>query len=139
MNIKQFILDRNLAGRYLQDKQGSLKTWRRWIVALCVMFGLTIPQKYHKLIKECTGRDPAQLPKNGFKQILLVIGRRSGKTIISAIIAVFIALFSGKEKLCKTGEKPMVALIAVTTRQAKILRGYIEGIFNLPLLKNKVV
>lgn len=137
---KQFIRDARLARKLLQDKDGSLKSWSRWLVALNVVFGQPVKPKANKLIRQCTGKDPKKLAKKIFKTVLFLTGRRSGKSIISAVIGAYIALFSGKEKLLKPGEIGMVPIIAPTTKQARIVKSYLRAIFDLtPLLRGQIV
>ena len=132
---RKWLYDKNLARPMLQDKHLSLKSWRRWLVAFSIIFGQPIKPKYHKLITECTGRNPHKLSKRGYKNVLFLTGRRSGKSIMSAMMAAYIALFSGKEKKLKPGEIGLIPIIAPTQKQARIVKNYLRAIFDLtPML-----
>ena len=107
---------------------------------IAVVVWLPVKTKAHKLIKKCTGRDPKKLFNKVFKTVLFLTGRRSGKSIIAAVIGAYIALFSGKENLLKPGEIGMVPIIAPTTKQARIVKSYLRAIFDLtPLLRSQIV
>jgi len=114
--------------------------WKNWSIALRVLYGLPVKSKYAPLIKECTGRDINLLPKNGFDTALFLIGRRSGKSRIAAVIAAFESTLSEKENLLSRGELGMVAVISPTKLQSQIVKSYLRAIFDeTPLLQNEVV
>lgn len=141
MNIIEAIKDENLFRSFLADKNGSLQSWRSWLIALRVIFGLTTKTtRRSKLIRKCTGRDPDKLPEDGFQTCLMLIGRRSGKSVISALIGAYIAILSGKEALLKPGEIGLVAIVSTTRFQARIVRSYLRAIFDsTPMLQAEVV
>lgn len=138
MNINKSIKDENLFRGFLGE---DLKSWRNWPVALKVLYGLCIYMSRHiKLVKQCTGRDASKLPKDGFNTALFLTGRRSGKSKISAVIGAYEACLSGREKKLSKGETGMVAIIAPTLKQGRIVRNYLRAIFETtPLLQNQVV
>jgi len=136
MNIIRAIKDTNLFGAFLG---ADLTSWHNWMTSLRVLYGLPLNRNKTQLIKECTGRDINQLPKDGFNTALFLTGRRSGKSRISAIIAAYEAALSGKEKLLSKGEVGMVAILAPTKKQARIVKNYLRAIFvETPLLKNEI-
>jgi len=80
------------------------------------------------------------LPRDGFQSSLFLTGRRSGKSRIAAVAGAYEAALAGHEKKLAEGEKGVVAVISPTRRQSKIVRGYIQGIFNAtPLLRREIV
>lgn len=136
MNILQAIQDVNLFQPFL----GDLETWQHWLTALRVLHGLPINDGEHGLIKACTGRDASKLPVDGFRTALLLIGRRSGKSRIAALIAAFEAALSGREKLLSPGEIGLVAVVSPTRFQSRIVRTYIKAAFETtPILKGEIV
>ena len=79
MNIIEAIKEPELFRPFLADKDGELDSWRGWINALRVVYGLPTTRSGHDLIRQCTGRDPALLPAAGFSTVLLLTGRPERK------------------------------------------------------------
>ena len=139
MNILTAIKDKNLFRPFLEDKNGSLKTWQNWSVALRCLYGLKLKERHSKLIKTCTGRDYKKFSKDGFDTALFLTGRRSGKSRIAAVAGAFEACLSGREKLLAKGELGMVAIIAPTKKQGRIIRNYLRAIFETDILQQEIV
>jgi len=138
--IIEAIRDENLFRPFLQDKDGKLLSWSNWFTALRTLYGLPIqnPERL-ELVRQCTGRDPSKLPPEGFDTALFLIGRRSGKSRIAAIVGAYEAALSGKEKLLAKGEVGMVAIIAPTKKQGRVVKSYLRAIFiETPLLQNEI-
>jgi hypothetical protein len=68
----------------------------------------------------CTGR--TTWPAVRAKIVSLIVGRRGGKSYITAIIGIFLATRKYKLKL---GTKGMVMILARDREQAGVIRGYI--------------
>ena len=139
MNIIQAIKDKNLFRPFIGK---DLKTWRNWLIALCVLYGLKIKYTPYTtdLIKQCTGRNIKQLSSDGFNTALFLTGRRSGKSRKAAVIGAFEATLSGREKLLAQGETGMVVIIAPTKKQGRIVKNYLRSIFEqTPLLQQEIV
>ena len=98
MNIVEAIQEPELFRPFLADKDGELATWRPWMTALRAIYGLPTIRSRHDLIRQCTGRDPGLLPSSGFSTVLLLTGRRSGKSRIAATIGAYEAVLAGHEK-----------------------------------------
>ena len=88
------IRDENLFRHYLTD--GDLDSWGNWMAMLKALYGLETTEGDRKIIRENTGRDPQQLPSEGFSEGLLLCGRRSGKSKVVALIAAYEAILSGR-------------------------------------------
>ena len=139
MNIIKAIKDKNLFRRFIGNE---LDSWRNWLIALRALYGIKIkPTPYvTDLVHLCTGRDIDLLPADGFDAALFLTGRRSGKSKIAAIIGAFEAALSGREKLLAKGEMGLVAIIAPTKKQARIIKSYLRAIFDTTdLLKAEIV
>src|SRR5688572_13299184 len=81
-----------------------------------------------------TGRNdpPTGLAREGF----LVVGRRGGKSLFSAALAVWAATFRDYRPFLKPGERAVVMVLAADKDQAQVVFGYIEGFFaNIPMLE----
>ena len=137
MNIIQAINDPNLFQPFLGT---DLESWRPWCTALRALYGLPIAaRKSTALVRDCTGRDAKKLPTTGFDTGLFLTGRRSGKSRIAAVVGAFEAVLAGHERKLAVGELGVVAAVSPTRRQSGIVRKYIRGIFDTPLLKQQVV
>jgi hypothetical protein len=136
MDIISAIRDPNLFRPYL----GELDTWSTWLTALSVLYGLPGPrdQAQRQLITECTGRAPAQLPKDGFNTALFLTGRRSGKSRIAATIAAYEAILAGHAGKLSKGEKGVVLCASPTKSQSRVVRDYVRSVFEVTLLANEL-
>lgn len=138
MNIVKAIKDKNLFRPFIEDGEGKLSSWSNWMTALRVLYGLRVLPKKVLLIEQCTGRKV--IPDGGFDTALFLTGRRSGKSRIAAVIGAFEGALSGREKLLAKGEMGMVAILAPTKKQGRIVKNYLRSIFEeTPLLKNEIV
>ena len=86
-SILDAIRDQRLFGQAFRD----LSTWRAWLVFLAGLFALPMSEAEAQVWRECTGRE--SLPQKPFTEAWLVCGRRSGKSFVMALIAVFLACF----------------------------------------------
>jgi hypothetical protein len=136
MNILDTIRDPHLFRPFVGS---TLRSWRPWLAALRAVYGLNPRPADRKVIAGCTGRDPEKLPPDGFQTSLFLTGRRSGKSRIAAIIAAYEGCLAGREKKLSRGERGLVAVCAPTKRQGHIVKGYIRGIFETPMLAAEIV
>ena len=112
----------------------DIRTWQNWFVCLKAIFGLEMDRKERRIYRKYTGRkDPPTTP---FEEVFLVIGRRGGKSFISALIAVYLACF----KQWDLGiEKGYIMCIANDKKQAGVVLDYVKRILQLPIFKSMVV
>ena len=140
ISITKAIKDPNLFLPFLQDGNSSIATWTNWMTYLRVLYGLPLLPKRAALVKECTGRDMNLLLKKSFDTSLAIIGRRSGKSKVAAVIGAFVAILSGLERLLSKGELGLVVIISPTKLQSQVVKSYIRAIFeSTPMLQNEVV
>jgi hypothetical protein len=135
IDIITAIKDKSLFKPYL----GRLNSWKHWGICLQAIKGLPIKPKFAPLVKRCTGRDIRLLPKTGFNTILLLVGRRGGKSKISGLLAAHEAIFSGREKSLSAGELGLVSVVSPTRLQSTIIKSYIRAVFNAPMLEAEIV
>ena len=88
MTIVEAAADPNLFARWFRDRE----TWRGWFVFLRALFGLPMSENERAVYERCTGR--TDTPAGGAREAWLVVGRRGGKSMILALIAVFLAAFA---------------------------------------------
>lgn len=123
------------------------RTWIAWRVFLAAAFGLPCPEDEPEfpypgcpaddvprgegaipagasnvqIFAICTGR--SEWPDRQFKEVCLVVGRRGGKSFITAIIGIFLACC--REYTLGIGEQGMVQILARDKDQARVIRNYI--------------
>lgn len=116
----------------------DLRTWGAWNVFLKALFGLPIPDRNDLgLFRKCTGLKAPSAKRA--KEAYVIAGRRSGKSFISSVISVYLALFHDWKPYLSTGEKGWIFIIATDRAQAKIIKNYVSGILNSsPLFRRAV-
>jgi Terminase large subunit, T4likevirus-type, N-terminal len=141
VNILEAIEDPNLFQPFL----GKLDSWQGWMTALYAVYGSkaiagshTLNEAERQLILDCTGRPFDSLPATGFDTTLFLTGRRSGKSRTAAVIGAFEAALAGHEKKLAKGETGKVVIVSPSKPQSRIVRDYIKGIFDTPLLQTAV-
>jgi hypothetical protein len=102
---------------------GDLSSWHVWLTVLCAAFALSLTAEQMQTFAAIAGArlPPAKL----IRELWVVAGRRSGKSRIAALVAVFIALFVKHHKA--PGERPMVLVIAGSVDQAATVFSYVRG------------
>jgi hypothetical protein len=116
----------------------SLDTWAAWIVCLKAIFALPMTAEEVPIFQECTGRTSP--PPAGSKETYLIIGRRGGKSFISALITCFIACFGDFKTYVTIGETLIVLCLAKDKDQARIVFKYVKSILNyVPALRGMIV
>jgi hypothetical protein len=116
----------------------DLSTWHFWVVVLKAVFGLPLDSEELVVYQRHTGRpDP---PADEMDEAALVCGRRSGKSMIAALIAVYLATIPDWREHLAPGETATVALIAQNQRAAtRALLGYVRGIVQgVPALRREL-
>ena len=133
ISILEAIGDQRLFGSAFRD----LRTWRAWLVFLRALFGLKFDDEAQALFRECAGR--SALPSKAFTEAWLVCGRRSGKSFIMALVAVFLAIFRDYRAYLGPGERAVVMIVAADRRQARQVLRYVRGLLAVPVLKQEMV
>jgi len=133
MNIVEAIQDEHLFGSLFRDPG----TWAAWRVFLKGVFALPMTEGELKTYRECTGRDGA--PAKPIGEAFAIVGRRGGKSFISAVIACFLALFYDWTPYLAPGETVWILVIATDRPQARNILGYIKGILQVsPMFKGMI-
>lgn len=102
-------------------------SWATWLVLLKAMFALPLTAAEHAVFCRLTGR--TRPPARPVREAWLIVGRRGGKTMIAALIAVY-------SVCCRTytlaaGEVGVFVLIAADRAQARVLLRYVKGILHV--------
>jgi hypothetical protein len=111
MTIIEAILDSSLFKAWFT---GS--TWRVWFVFLKALFALPMDEDEVIFYARHTKRQLA--PSKPFKEAWVAVGRRGGKSIMAALLGVFVACFRDYSKYLKPGEFGTVMILAADRRQA---------------------
>jgi hypothetical protein len=64
----------------------KLETWAGWLVWLKAVFALPMTAADLEIYRQCTGRE--QAPTLAPNEVYTIVGRRGGKSFISALTAV---------------------------------------------------
>ena len=133
INIIQAFKAPKIFGSLIKDQS----TFKSWKVALKTIFGLPMNKEELKIYRKYTERK--KHPRNPFKEIFLIIGRRGGKSFISALVAVFLAVFKDWREHLRSGEIGYIMCIASDRKQASVVLNYIRAILRLPIFKKMVL
>jgi hypothetical protein len=115
-------------------KKGDWSTAKAFLTALMAldMDADTLAKYQHH-----TGRRSA--PETPFNEAWLIVGRRGGKSLIMALMAVYLACFRDYKQYLVPGEVATIALISKDRKQARTLARYISGFFELPMLSKLLI
>jgi hypothetical protein len=114
--------------------------WHNWVdVFLAAVFGLPIAEGADlDLFRRCSGREKA--PAGPFREVFCTSGRRSGKSRIAALCAVWQATFMDWTKVLGPGERGKALIVATDRAQAKVVHGYVAGLLHSnPNLRRLIV
>jgi hypothetical protein len=114
-NIIEAIRNPKLFGSLPRFKK--LDTWAAWLVVLKAIFGLSMTDDDLAIFNRHTGRSAPSA--GGSKETYLIIGRRGGKSFISALITCFIACFIDFKPFITVGETLVVMCLAKDKDQAR--------------------
>lgn len=108
-------------------------TWAAWRTALAAIFALPPTDADLPRYHQHTGR--AAWPTTPAWEAWWVMARRAGKSLIAALVAVYLACFRDYRRVLARGERGVVMLLAADRRQARVLMGYVVGLLDsVPML-----
>ncbi|WP_202639254.1 hypothetical protein [Bradyrhizobium sp. CCBAU 051011] len=112
------------------------ESWIAWTALIAAAFGLPMDQDQLAIYRKCTGRvDP---PIEQMRELVLVVGRRGGKSRVLALIATWLSAFVDYKPYLDPGERGVVQVLAADRDQAKIILRYVKAFFKLPMLAKLV-
>src|SRR4030095_1392641 len=116
----------------------SLATWKAWGTWLKAVFAIAMTAEELSIYRQSTGR--TEPPSTQPTEVYSIVGRRGGKSFISALTAVFVACFREYRPYLNAGESATVLVLARDRDQAKIVFRYIKGILAaVPVLRQMIV
>ena len=99
-------------------------SWDTWRAVLKAVFALPLTDTELAIYRELTGRQHP--PTEPVREVWLLLGRRSGKSIMAAVIAVYCTCV--RQYTVAPGETPTFLVIAADRSQARIVKRYISGL-----------
>ena len=109
------------------------KSWGAWRAFLAALFGLQMSEPEATVFRTHTGRQT--VPTVAFREAWLCCGRRAGKSLIAAFIAVYLAFFRDYTSHLAPGELATVMIVAADRRQARVILRYVRGfVREIPML-----
>lgn len=111
-------------------------TWRTWDTILRDWAGLPLTETQQAEANELCGRSG---PRTGnARELWAICGRRAGKSIVAAVVAIWLACF--RQYRTAPGESLVGMVLAADRRQAKVALNYIRGlILSVPRLASMIV
>jgi hypothetical protein len=104
---------------------GDLTSWLRWLAILLAAFGERLtPEELALFQAAAGGRAP---PTRRVREAWFGVSRGGGKSRMSALLAVYIAVCYDWSKQLAPGERGTVLLCAPTMSQASICLSYARG------------
>jgi hypothetical protein len=111
-------------------------SWAPWLVFLRCLFGLPLDEAGLQLFQACTGRSSPSLL--GYLEVSLIIGRRGGKSLILALISVYLACFYNWKPYLTGGERGIVMVVAGDRRTAGVIFRYVKAFLGIPALAGMI-
>jgi hypothetical protein len=112
-------------------------TWDPWRVVLAALFGLPLEGEGLEVYRRHSRRQTP--PGARVREAWIIAGRRSGKSRIAAMIAVYLAVLGDWWGRLARGERGIVMLIATDRYQAGIVFEYVEALIDsTPMLATMV-
>lgn len=127
MTIIDAMRDPQLFGSWFRGK-----SWESWRVFLKALFGLDLAGRELDTFRQFTGR---KITPEETTEAWLIVGRRGGKSLIAALVAVFLGCFRDYSKYLAPGERGTLMVIAADRKQSRVVMRYIMGFLeSVPML-----
>lgn len=131
-DVRQWMTDPALLG-----SQFGGESWTAWRALLAGFDGLPLDDDEAEIFRALTSREP---PQTALDELWLVIGRRGGKSIAAALLAVVTAVMFEPRGRLANGEVATVMVIAEDRRQARTVYRYVLGLLRaVPALERLIV
>jgi hypothetical protein len=126
VNIIEAMDDAKLFAPWFKKHWLRSDSWSSWNIFLEALYSLPMNAEEFEVYCRHTGRNSP--PSKPFHKAWLICGRRSGKSRIAALIAVFNALFREHATL-QRGEIGVIPVIASDRVQAGVIFGCVLNFF----------
>ena len=132
VTMREALRDRHLLGDALPGD-----SWSAWRTLLIAAAGEALTDDERQTFKALTGRD--REPGAMIETLLVVAGRRSGKTKAMAVLSIYLATLCDWSGDLSLGERGLALFMAPTERQAGVAHRYAEAIVDhVPLLQGLI-
>jgi len=105
-------------------------SWNRWRTFLRALFGLPFIEGDLETFQRFTGRTTA--PTAAYREAYVICGRRSGKTRIAALVAVYLGVRRNYREVLGAGEIAVIPVLGADKRQSQQALNYMRGLFQTP-------
>ncbi len=117
--------------------KGGLESWSSWGVLFKVLAGRTdLSAAEMALFHEATGL--SSLPAERLRELFICVGRRGGKSTVTALTAVSYGLWGDWQKDLQGGEQPQIFIVSPTLEQGKVILRYIQAILDMKPFRHLV-
>ena len=114
------------------------ESWKAWRALLAGFFGLLLNDDERELFLSLTGRQ--SVPQSASEELWLVVGRRGGKSMCAALLAVYEGAFHEYADRLAPGEIATIMVLAADRKQARSVFRYISGLLHSnPMLERMIV
>jgi hypothetical protein len=101
-------------------------SWEAARALVAAIFAEPMTPSMQEIYRQCTER--TALPAAPFREVWVTAGRRSGKSILTAFLACFVALRRNHRETLAPGEEASCAVYAADRAQAGVLFKYARGL-----------
>lgn len=103
-------------------------SWDAWRALLAALFALPMTEEQLGVYRRLTGRE--EPPEGPAREGWIIVGRRGGKSLIAALVALWAAVFRSYAGILAPGERGLVMVVAADRRQARVVFRYIMAFFD---------
>jgi hypothetical protein len=131
--ILEAINDPRIFGRWFASS-----SWDAWRAFLAALFALPMTSAQLAVFQKATGRTTA--PREPYRECWTCTGRRAGKSLIAALISVYLSVFKDFSKHLGPGEYLTGMTVSPDRKQSRVIRRFQGGFVNaIPSLASLVV
>jgi hypothetical protein len=131
MNIRQVMTDPHLFGHAF-----GTESWKPWRSLLAGFYGLPLDRVETDHWYALTQRPP---PQQNHDELWLVVGRRGGKSLIAALLAIYESAFCDYRDKLAAGEVATVLVISADRKQARTVFRYISGLLHANPMTGRLI
>lgn len=132
ITLREALDDVELLGNTL-----SGSSWAAWRTILIGAMGEPLTESERVRFKDLTARD--REPERPVEELVLVVGRRGGKSRAISVLATYIAALIDHSSTLVRGERGVLLVVAQDQRQADVCLDYVDANFqSSPVLRQLV-
>jgi hypothetical protein len=133
VTLRQALKDINLFAPFFRGD-----SWLRWFSFLAALFAELPEGDDLETYRTLTGR--TLWPSDPFREAVLIVGRRGGKSRVFSLVATYMACFRSYAHLLAPGQRARVGVLAKDREQAGEIFDYVTGLIEaVPLLAPMIV